>query len=131
MADPDPHEPLSQWGAQLRKGTLGLAVLATLWRGELYGLEILRTLQMDGGLIVPEGTIYPLLSRLKREGLLDSRWVEAEAGHPRKYYALTPKGRQAVTWMARLWWAFALGVNRLLEPLTPDLAKDRSVPPQP
>lgn len=111
---------LDRWEVQLRKGTLGLAVLATMWGGKLYGLEILRRLEADGGLVVPEGTIYPLLNRLKSDGLLSSEWVEADAGHPRKYYALTPKGRAAVGSMARLWRSFAGGLDRLLEPLERD-----------
>jgi PadR family transcriptional regulator PadR len=118
----------ARWAVQIRKGALGLAVMATLWNEKLYGLEIIRRLQLDAGLAVSEGTIYPLLTRLKSEGLVSSEWVEAEAGHPRKYYALTPKGREAVTWMTRGWWAFSIGLNRLLEPLATDLAADRRLP---
>ena len=70
-----------------------MAILAALWDGKLYGLEILRRMESDSDLIVTEGTIYPLLSRLKALGLVRSEWVESDAGHPRKYYALTPAGR--------------------------------------
>jgi PadR family transcriptional regulator PadR len=124
----DPVSALARWAVQIRKGALGLAVMATLWKEKLYGLEIIRRLQLDAGLAVSEGTIYPLLTRLKSEGLVSSEWVEAEAGHPRKYYALTPKGREAVTWMTRGWWAFSIGLNRLLAPLETDLAADRRPP---
>ncbi|MGH6909433.1 MAG: PadR family transcriptional regulator [Phenylobacterium sp.] len=109
-----------KWETQLRKGGLGLAVLATLWPGRLYGLEILRKLDADAGLSVPEGTIYPLLSRLKAEGLVTSEWVESDAGHPRKYYALTDLGRRRVRDMAAGWRAFANGLERLLAPLDGD-----------
>ena len=109
-----------KWETQLRKGGLGLAVLATLWPGRLYGLEMLRRLDADAGLSVPEGTIYPLLSRLKAEGLVDSEWVESDAGHPRKYYALTELGRRRVRDMAAGWRAFANGLERLLAPLDGD-----------
>ena len=109
-----------KWETQLRKGGLGLAVLATLWPGRLYGLEMLRRLDADAGLSVPEGTIYPLLSRLKAEGLVDSVWVESDAGHPRKYYALTELGRRRVRDMAAGWRAFANGLERLLAPLDGD-----------
>jgi PadR family transcriptional regulator PadR len=126
--DDEETSAIAQWGVQLRKGALGLAVMATLWNEKLYGLEIIRRLQLDAALTVPEGTIYPLLNRLKTEGLVSSEWVEADAGHPRKYYDLTPKGREAATWMARGWWAFSMGLNRLLAPLEPDLAKDRRLP---
>lgn len=115
--DDDDLGSLDRWEVQLRKGTLGLAVMATLLGGKLYGLEVLRRLDADGGLDVPEGTIYPLLNRLKSDGLLQSEWVEAEAGHPRKYYELTPKGRASVAAMARLWRGFAAGLDRLLAPL--------------
>jgi PadR family transcriptional regulator PadR len=124
----DEADGFAQWAVQLRKGTLGLAVLATLWTEKAYALEIQRRLAMLAVLAVPEGTLYPLLNRLKREGLLSSEWVEAEAGHPRKYYALTPKGREAATWMTRMWWGFSMGLNQVLEPLQADLSKDRSPP---
>ena len=74
-----------RWEAQLRKGALEMATLASLWRGRLYGLEIIRFLESHSRLVLAEGTIYPILNRLKAEGLLTSVWVEAEAGHPRKY----------------------------------------------
>ena len=109
-----------KWETQLRKGGLGLAVLATLWPGRLYGLEMLRRLDADAGLSVPEGTIYPLLSRLKAEGLVTSEWVESSAGHPRKYYALSELGRRRVRDMAAGWRAFAAGLERLLAPLDGD-----------
>jgi PadR family transcriptional regulator PadR len=124
----DETESLIQWAAQLRRGTLGLAVMAVLWSEKLYALEIQRRLGLIGALAVQQGTLYPLLNRLKRAGLLSSEWVEAEAGHPRKYYALTPKGREATTWMTRGWWGFSIGLNEILAPLAPDLAKDRSLP---
>jgi PadR family transcriptional regulator PadR len=108
---------IRKWETQLRKGSLELAVLASLWSGELYGLEILRRLAESSSLVVPEGTVYPLLSRLKAEGWVDSEWVEAEAGHPRKYYRLTPAGRRRALQMARSWTSFAAGLDALLQPL--------------
>jgi PadR family transcriptional regulator, regulatory protein PadR len=114
------EDELGKWETQLRKGGLGLAVLATLWEGRLYGLEILRRLESRAGLSVPEGTIYPLLSRLKAEGLVRSEWEEAEAGHPRKYYSLTEAGRRRVRDMARAWTSFARGLDHLLTSLEGD-----------
>ena len=105
---------MDKWEVQLRKGCLELAILASLWPGRLYGLEILRLLEQDSDLVITEGTVYPLLSRLKAEGLLDSEWVEAEAGHPRKYYRLTPAGRRRVAVMGRIWSRFSASLNRLL-----------------
>ena len=114
------EDELGKWETQLRKGGLGLAVLATLWNGQLYGLEMLRRLDAVAGLAVPEGTIYPLLNRLKSEGLVASEWVEADAGHPRKYYSLTHRGRGRVRDMAGAWKSFAGGLDRLLAPLEGD-----------
>ena len=116
----DPADELGKWEIQVRKGGLGLAVLAILWPEKLYGLEILRRLDARAGLTIPEGTIYPLLSRMKAEGLVDSEWVEADAGHPRKYYRLTDPGRVRVREMAHSWRGFAKGLELLLSPLDGD-----------
>ncbi len=105
------------WEAQLRKGALEMAALACLWQGRLYGLEIIRYLESNSRLVLAEGTIYPILNRLKAEGLLTSEWVEAEAGHPRKYYSLTEAGRQRLGVMAEAWTGFARGMSELLEPV--------------
>ena len=92
-----------RWEAQLRKGALEMAALASLWRERLYGLEIIRFLESQSQLVLAEGTIYPILNRLKAEGMLTSEWVEADAGHPRKYYSLTEAGRQRLRQMAEAW----------------------------
>jgi PadR family transcriptional regulator PadR len=110
-------EPSDKWEVQVRKGCLELAILAVLWSGRLYGLEILRRLAEGSALIVPEGTVYPLLSRLKAEGLLASEWVEADAGHPRKYYQLTASGRRRAVQMAEFWFNFSSNLDGLLAPL--------------
>jgi PadR family transcriptional regulator len=107
-----------KWEVQLRKGCLELAILAALWDGKLYGLEVLRRLESDSDLIVSEGTVYPLLSRLKALGLVESEWVESDAGHPRKYYALTSSGRHRVREMAGMWTRFSSSMSRLLAPVS-------------
>src|SRR5271165_3557166 len=112
-----PPETADKWEVQLRKGCLELAILAALWSERLYGLEIMRRLAEGSGLVVPEGTVYPLLSRLKAEGLLSSEWVEADAGHPRKYYWLTAAGRRRVVEMARFWESFSASLDGLLVPI--------------
>jgi PadR family transcriptional regulator, regulatory protein PadR len=114
-----PVEPegAEKWEVQLRKGSLELAILASLWSGRLYGLEILRRLESDSDLIVAEGTVYPLLSRLKALGLLASEWVESDSGHPRKYYRLTPAGRHRALEMTRIWARFSASLSDLLAPL--------------
>ena len=101
----------------MRKGCLEMAVLASLWNGKLYGLEILKVLERDSSLVLAEGTVYPILNRLRTEGLLQSQWVEAEAGHPRKYYELTLAGRERVIRMAETWTQFSAGLNCLIEPV--------------
>jgi PadR family transcriptional regulator PadR len=106
-----------RWEAQLRKGALEMAALASLWPGRLYGLEIIRFLENRSRLVLAEGTIYPILNRLKAEGLLTSVWVEAEAGHPRKYYSLTDAGRLRLRQMAEAWVSFSRGLTELLEPV--------------
>ena len=110
-------ENAEKWEVQLRKGSLELAVLASLWEGRLYGLEILGRLENDSDLIVAEGTVYPLLSRLKALGLIESEWVESDSGHPRKYYWLTSPGRQRALEMARIWRRFSASLSDLLAPL--------------
>lgn len=106
-----------KWEVQLRKGCVELAVLASLWEGKVYGLEILRRLETVSNLVVSEGTVYPLLTRLKALGLVTSEWVESNAGHPRKYYAITRAGRERALEMARVWARFSASVSKLIAPL--------------
>ena len=112
----DKHETANKWEAQLRKGCLELAIMAALADAKLYGLEILQRVESDSGLIISEGTIYPLLSRLKALGLVQTEWVESEAGHPRKYHALTPAGKRRLREMASTWERFSASMSRLLTP---------------
>ena len=112
------QETGDKWEVQLRKGCLELAILAALWDGKRYGLEILRRLESDSDLIVSEGTVYPLLSRLKALGLVRSEWVESEAGHPRKYYSLTATGKRRAVEMTGIWARFSSSMSKLLAPLT-------------
>lgn len=111
-------DPAEKWEVQLRKGSLELAILAALWRGALYGLEILRTLESQSGMVVAEGTVYPLLTRLRTLGLIDAEWVESDSGHPRKYYRLTDAGRQRALAMRQIWARFSGSMARLLAPLS-------------
>src|SRR5689334_15930323 len=103
-----------KWEVQLRKGCLELAILAALWDGRLYGLEILRRLEIESDLVLSEGTVYPLLTRLKNLGLVNSEWVESEGGHPRKYYALTPAGKSRALDMVQIWERFTASMDTLL-----------------
>ena len=119
MKPESPREPetADKWETQLRKGCLELAILAALWDGKRYGLEILKGLEDHSDLIVSEGTIYPLLSRLKAVGLVSSEWVESNAGPPRKYYALTPAGKRRLEEMVDVWERFSASLGKLLQPV--------------
>lgn len=79
---------------QLRKGILELAIMGALYHQSHYGYSLVRLMSRDGSLSLKEGTIYPILSRLNREGLVNAHWVESSQGPPRKYYALTKDGRR-------------------------------------
>ena len=87
------NEEIDNKVAQLRKGILELAILAALYRNAHYGYSLVRKMAESGALEVKEGTIYPILSRLAKEGLVQTEWVESNQGPPRKYYSLTHSGR--------------------------------------
>jgi len=110
-------ESANKWEVQLRKGCLEMAVMMALFRGKNYGLGILRMLEDNSNLLLSEGTIYPILNRLRQDGVVDSEWVESELGHPRRYYMLTHKGRERALDMARAWLELASGLERLAKPV--------------
>jgi PadR family transcriptional regulator, regulatory protein PadR len=105
------------WEAQLRKGSLEMAILASLWTNKQYGLEILRTLDGKSSLALAEGTLYLILNRLKNDELVGSEWVDAGTGHPRKYYWLTKAGKERLRAMARFWTEFSTNLDALLNPV--------------
>ena len=102
------------WQEQLRRGSLDLAILLTVSSGPRYGLAIIQHLVAFTDLVVTEGTIYPILGRLTKEGLLESRWVEGEAPHARKYYRLTHAGEKRLNEMKTEWRIFAGKIERLM-----------------
>lgn len=87
---------------QMRKGILEYCVLLIIARGEIYASDIIAELR-DAKLLVVEGTLYPLLTRLKNNGLLAYNWVESTSGPPRKYYVLTPVGKQILAQLDNTW----------------------------
>jgi PadR family transcriptional regulator PadR len=103
------------WNEQLRRGALEFAILLTLAPARRYGLEIIRHLEAFTDLVIAEGTIYPLLARLTRDGLLQAEWSASEAAHPRKYYRVTARGRRRLAEMAEHWRDFSAKIDRLLE----------------
>ena len=105
---------VSQLSTSLRRGTLEFCVLAMVETEDRYGNEIVRRLGEEPGLAAGEGTIYPLLSRLRRSGWLQSKWAESPSGPPRRYYGLTPAGRSALDHFRTEWVSFRLTVDRLV-----------------
>jgi PadR family transcriptional regulator PadR len=99
---------------ELRRGVLELCVLAVLRREESYAFEIVRHLSAAGELLTSEGTIYPLLSRLRRDRLVTTTWRESESGPPRRYYRLTDDGQRALESFSDDWSRFRTAVDMLL-----------------
>lgn len=99
----------------LRRGTLEFCVLALLAHERLYGLDIARRLTADALLMSSEGTLYPLLARLRKAGWVDTSWQESDAGPPRRYYVITASGREALADFAATWRPFATAVDTLIE----------------
>jgi PadR family transcriptional regulator, regulatory protein PadR len=106
------REPLI---TQMRRGTLEYCVLALLRDQPRYGFDLVHTLAEADGLITSEGTIYPLLGRLRRDGLVTTSWHESPSGPPRRYYRLTPAGHQALELFTTEWDRFTQAVDRLLK----------------
>jgi PadR family transcriptional regulator PadR len=99
--------------AQMKKGILEYCILSIISRGEVYASNILE--EMKGAkLIVVEGTLYPLLTRLKNEGLLSYNWVESKSGPPRKYYQLTENGKQFLNELNFTWRELVEAVEKLV-----------------
>ncbi|WP_372744762.1 PadR family transcriptional regulator [Lutibacter sp.] len=96
--------------AQMRKGVLEYCILSILQHGDAYTSEILSQLK-DAKLLVVEGTVYPLLTRLKNAGLLEYRWEESTSGPPRKYYDLTETGRLFLNELNTTWSELVEAVN--------------------
>jgi PadR family transcriptional regulator PadR len=100
--------------AQMRKGVLELCILSILSQGDAYPTEIIDKLK-DTKLVVVEGTLYPLLTRLKNTGLLGYRWEESNSGPPRKYYRLTEIGEQYLKELQLSWQELVDAVNKTIE----------------
>lgn len=102
--------------AQMRRGAIEYCVLSLLRDQDRYGLELTRTLSEADGLVTSEGTVYPLLTRLHRDGLVETTWEESPHGPPRRYYSITGEGRAALKTFAAQWKRFTAAVDDLLEP---------------
>ena len=106
------HEPML---SQLRRGVLEYCVLAALREGERYGYELVAHLAAADGLLTSEGTIYPLLGRLRKDGVVATTWRESSSGPPRRYYSLTPKGHETLARFSGEWVRFRRTVDEILE----------------
>jgi PadR family transcriptional regulator PadR len=101
--------------AQMRRGTLQYCVLSLLADEERYGFDLVRGLAETDGMVTSEGTIYPLLSRLRRDGLVESTWQESPAGPPRRYYRLTEAGNASLEGFRLEWRRFRDAVDHFVE----------------
>lgn len=111
----DVQDEVAGWRSQLRKGSLELAVLLALKKERAYGLQLVEVLNASD-LGISEGSIYPLLSRLRAEGKVTTEWVDEGKGHAHKYYELTPKGRATLKAMTAAWRDFGKAIQRLIDP---------------
>ncbi len=99
---------------QMRKGILEYCILSIISRGEIYASDIINELK-KAKLLVVEGTLYPLLTRLKNNGLLNYNWVESNSGPPRKYYQLSPEGLEVLKQLDKTWEELSFAVQTSLE----------------
>jgi PadR family transcriptional regulator len=110
MVASETRDPLTE----LRRGVLEFCVLAILQTGESYGFDIIRKLSAEQ-LLTSEGTIYPLLSRLRRQASVTTTWRESAAGPPRRYYRISDRGQRALDAFAADWARFRSAVDALLK----------------
>lgn len=109
---------------ELRRGVLGPCVLALLELRPRFGLELVRDLAAAGGLLTSDGTVYPLLSRLRDAGLVTSEWRDDEGERARRYYSITEAGTRSLTAFRAEWDQFSGTVTRVLNHTSPPHADD-------
>ena len=102
------------WKSQVKKGTLTFIILNILRDKEYYGYELIEQIRNNTEIDVAEGTLYPLMNRLKTEELVDSKWVEQETGIPRKYYVLTETGTETLDHMNGYWKDLEKSIKKIL-----------------
>ena len=107
---------INEWRTQLKRGTLTFSILLMISKGECYGYEMISRLERSPILAAKESTIYPLLRRLLKDGLLTSVWRESSEGLPsRKYYALTAEGKNCLDAMCREWDGLLAAIDKIKE----------------
>ena len=104
--------------SQMRKGVLEFCILSIIQQGEVYPSDIVDKMKA-ANLHILEGTLYPLLTRLKNAGLLNYRWVESVTGPPRKYFVMTAEGNEAFSVLLKTWNDMAGAVNQLTQVVNP------------
>jgi PadR family transcriptional regulator, regulatory protein PadR len=104
---------IANWETQVRKGVLAFIILSYLKKRTYYGYELISEIKNLVSIDIAEGTIYPLLNRLKKDNLIESEWVEMEAGIPRKYYKITDYGIEILAGMQASWIDLNTAIQKL------------------
>ena len=106
-------EFIHKWKSQVKKGTLAFIILNVLKDNEFYGYELIEEVRKYTAIEIAEGTLYPLMNRLKKEELVASKWVEQNSGIPRKYYSLTTTGENTLIEMRTYWGELEKAINKI------------------
>ena len=108
------NEFVDKWQSQVKKGTLSFIILNVLKGNEFYGYDLIERIKQTTRIVIAEGTLYPLMNRLKKEKLVASKWVEQESGIPRKYYTITPEGMETLKEMQAYWIDMNSSIQKLI-----------------
>lgn len=104
-----------RWKSQVKKGLIEYIIMLLLEKQDFYGYELIDKMKEITSIEIAEGTLYPLLNRLKKDGILTSRWQELESGIPRKYYTITDLGRVQIKVMTRYFAEISASLRKLLD----------------
>ncbi|TAE25794.1 MAG: PadR family transcriptional regulator [Candidatus Kapaibacterium sp.] len=104
---------LEKWSSQVRKGSLELLLLLFMQKKEYYGYELIENVKTILMANVSEGTLYPLLNRMQKDGLISSQWRTMGVGIPRKYYTISPLGKKALETMKQEWLTMSIAIQKL------------------
>jgi PadR family transcriptional regulator PadR len=110
-----PTPQSSELTPQLRRSVLEYCVLAFLQTDERYAFDLVRELAEMDGMVISEGTIYPMLARMRRDGTVETTWRESPSGPPRRYYRLSARGRKALLGFKQEWSTFRDAVDHAIE----------------
>ena len=106
---------LTNWKSQIKKGTLSFIIMNILKENEYYGYELIEKIRKHTEIEIAEGTLYPLMNRLKNENLVNSKWIEQETGIPRKYYCLSQIGMKTLNQMNQYWANLAESIIKIIK----------------